>query len=265
MNVWSDIMLQIKELMNQLTANKPLYYAFLSFILVLFGILEIWVIQGKRKKDIKKIKQTFKQEEPTLKPVPKTKEQEQANLELQKVIAQMEKDLEKKNENTIRNFEEQQEESAIISYQELLEHTKSLKQAEISQIKESSKEEKLEKIPQRLERTPIREVEPEFLKEDDDFEKLTGQQMSRFKSTEFISPIYGRMPQDLPREKEAVISRTQRPASLREIRNQRRESRWENPVYESSQLELTRASSLEEENMRSDEFLNSLKEFRKNL
>ena len=44
MNVWSDIMLQIKELMNQLTANKPLYYAFLSFILVLFGILEIWVI-----------------------------------------------------------------------------------------------------------------------------------------------------------------------------------------------------------------------------
>lgn len=258
-------MLQIKELISQLTANKPLYYAFLSFIVILFGILEIWVIQGKRKKDIKKIKQVFKQEEPTVK-APKTKEQEQANLELQKVIAQMEKDLEKKNENTIRNFEEQQEENAIISYQELLEHTKSLKQSEISQIKENAEPQRTI-VPQTLERTPLKQEEPNFLleEEEDDFEQMTGQKNAKFKSTEFISPIYGRMKEEPSRESKPIISRSERPISLREIRNQRKAT-WEStPVYDASQLELTRSHSLEEENMRSDEFLQSLKEFRKNL
>lgn len=261
MNVWSDIMLQVQEWISQLTANKPLYYAFLTFILILFGILEIWVIQGKRKKDIKKIKQTFQQEEQPK--VPKTKEQEQANLELQKVIAQMEKDLEKKNENTIRKFEEQQEESAIISYQELLEHTKSLKQSEIAQADSISYEKKPTSIPQILERTPVKE-EPMYSFEEDDFEEITGQKMSKFKSTEFISPIYGRVSTENTQKKTPVISRSDRPTSLREIRNQR-QTTWESPIYETNHLELTRSNPLEEENIRSDEFLNSLKEFRKNL
>lgn len=86
-------------------------------------------------------------------------------IDLDFVLEKMQEDLGKKEKDTIRSFEEEQEEKSIISYQELLKKTKKEDIIEPLDFKE----------------------EPEIIeiKDEECHEK-------KFKNSDFISPIYGK-------------------------------------------------------------------------
>lgn len=174
-----------------------------------------------------------------------TDDQLEAKKELERLYQKMSEDLEKQNSasDEIEEFEKEQEENAIISYQELM--------AQADKLKEEAK--KYEKTAEDKADMKVREAIQTFKKRDI---KKSKKEMNRskpneskygtnkgFKSSDIISPIYGvqsnkkmlKKKTDANKEKSDIISK----------------------AYEKKQFEDEKTQNLD--------FLNSLKEFRKNL
>lgn len=159
-----------------------------------------------------------------------TDEQKKAKEELERVYAQMSMDLEKQEEekDNIDEFEREQEENAIISYQELMAAAEKLKsQADKYEAHiEDSADTKVHEAMNTYKEHTEKNVKPEKKEEH-----------HGFKNSEIISPIYGiqkeKKKSSPKRANDDIIGR----------------------AYEGSNIES-------EQNM---DFLNSLKEFRKNL
>lgn len=170
-----------------------------------------------------------------IKPAELTEEQKQAKAELERVYEQMSADLEKQEEkhDDIDAFEREQEENAIISYQELMAAAEKLKQE--ANGYEAHVEDKADMRVNEAMNT-YKEHTEKAIKKQEEKPAYHG-----FKNSEIISPIYG-----IQRENSGEKSS---PKPQR------------NGIIGRAYEEV----NPESENEKNVDFLNSLKEFRKNL
>lgn len=149
---------------------------------------------------------------------------------IEEVLKAMQGDLEKQKYETIDRYEEEQEENAVISYQELLNRKLALNNEEILKVEKSE------------------ETTSNYLDELPDFkdivlEPIPDRDENRpFMNSEFVSPIFGRL-----------SSNVEYPTVKKTVETE----------------ELVQTSVLKDDdfdlNTENDEFLNTLKEFRRNL
>ena len=215
-------------------------------------------------------------------------EKTQAQLELQRLTAELEKAAEEEKAIDLTHFEQEQEEEAIISMEELLKKGDELyDKNEVTQYMDEGNEpinlEELEKSfivetePINIE--PNQEVSPvmnmveavsptviemnDFLQPEEQM-NLQEVRETKFKSTPFISPVFGLQPERVERVQKPVQIETpiEKPKVVEEIE--------EVPVVlpHPDQIALEQTASLEkfdEEIRKTNEFLHQLKELQKNL
>ncbi len=179
----------------------------------------------------------------------KLKEVEEQPNELEALLQKMQEDVNVTPEEVVRNFEQEQEDKAIISYQELVDSVKSGKiEIEDDDTGEVNYVENLVPTDE-----PIMAIEPES-----EEEKVTPQMVKeaiesisnnvvveepkKFKKSDFISPVFGIM--DESEIEYPTIKKTESTLEL---------------------LNTKDYNELSEEIKRQEEFLEALKEFRKNL
>lgn len=186
-------------------------------------------------------------------------------LEIEKVLEKMQKDLEATPEEVVNNFEKEQEEKSIISYQELV---SSLKK------EEPVKEEIVQTLTQDMKNIKddvdvidiedeivVKKVEPkEEIEEKEEIKNEVYQK--KFKSTDFISPIFGKVDSIKDADYPTVpqFSREEKLEELLEDVPMKMTRTMKNNLEETLDIE-----PLQEEIRKNDEFLRSLKNFRSNL
>lgn len=142
------------------------------------------------------------------------------------IIEAMQKDIDEEKENPVELFEQEQEEKAIISYQELLNAKNKVEKKEVEKLVIPSIEEVLE-IEEKPKATPV-----------------LATPQPKFTNSEFVSPVFGKMDRNASNVQLHV----------------------EEDEYKEHELERTlNIEPLTEEIKKNNEFLNALKEFRKNL
>lgn len=202
--------------------------------------------------------------------------EENNTTEIEKLIEQMEEDSRLKPEEVVANFEMEQEAQSIISYQELVNAVKNRKD---------------EYYEDELESKPLSKVS-DFIKENDNtFDEDDAKKMidsisnnstkdltnelddTKFKKTEIISPIFGRIEdtnevdypkiskvkeEDLLKDEALDVSQEAALSALNDIYNHMAEElKKSNPKLKNEES-LKRYTN-------NEEFLQSLKDFRKNL
>lgn len=203
--------------MEQLFNDQSLLYIITGILIAILIILLSLVVRVKPKR-----KETTNEIETPIETI--ELDEDNSKIDIEQVISQLQRDIEEQ-KNGIKRFEDEQEEKSIISYQELFEQT----QKEIS-----NQEVKAEPINNKIEN-----IENE-------------QPIKKFRNSEFISPIFGRVDNDI---KYPTIP------SFRE----KEEEEKPQPI-ETIEIEKTiDLKPLQEEIKKNEEFLNMLKEFRKNL
>ena len=229
---------------NLIISNIYLYIFIIIGLIVLTSILLIFATNDKKRRQIKNdFVEAEKIEEELSKPV----ETEVSN-KLEEILQKMQEDIDLKPEEVVKKFEEEQEEKAIISYQELLDNVKSGKIEVIDD--EESNINFVENLNLEVANEPIMEISdedmsvtPQMVK--DAVESITvssiKEEPKKFRKSEFISPVYGIMNEKI---EYPSIKKTE---NMLDIMNTK------------DYNELT------EEIKRQEEFLNALKEFRKNL
>ena len=230
---------------NFLLAN---IYLYICILIVLVIIATILFIIASNQRNRKKIKDDYVQAEKVEAELEKIEEAPQSS-ELEDILKKMQEDIDLKPEDVVKKFEEEQEEKAIISYQELVDNVKSGKIEVIDD--EESDVNFVESLEVDLTEEPIIEtiedeessVTPEMLKEaiQSISESSVKEEPKKFKNSEFISPIYGVM-----------------------------ENNLEYPTVKKSETVLDIMNTkdyneLTEEIKKQEEFLNALKAFRNNL
>jgi len=230
---------------NFLLAN---IYLYICILIVLVIIATILFIIASNQRNRKKIKDDYVQAERVEAELEKIEEAPQSS-ELEDILKKMQEDIDLKPEDVVKKFEEEQEEKAIISYQELVDNVKSGKIEVIDD--EESDVNFVESLEVDLTEEPIIEtiedeessVTPEMLKEaiQSISESSVKEEPKKFKNSEFISPIYGVM-----------------------------ENNLEYPTVKKSETVLDIMNTkdyneLTEEIKKQEEFLNALKAFRNNL
>lgn len=228
---------------NFIISNIYLYICIIISLIILTSILLI-VATNERKR--RKIKNDFVAAEKIEEELD-TKEESVVSNKLEEILKKMQEDIDTKPEDVVRKFEEEQEEKAIISYKELVDNVKAGKIEVIDD--EESNINYVENLSLEVESEPIMQVEeepsvtPEMVKEaiSTISESSIKEEPKKFKKSEIISPIFGIMQDsvDYPKIKKSE--------NILDIMNTR------------DYNELT------EEIKRQEEFLNALKEFRKNL
>lgn len=215
------------ELIINLINNSTFYYCLMGVVYVLCIIFVVMLLVKRKHK---------KYEQP--KKIEQKKDFD--SMDLESVLSKMQEEVEKPKDE-IMTFEEEQEEKAIISYQELLKavkknvdevtEPKEIKQEPILEIKEELDEEKSALEPIVLQNDSEIKVTPAYEKKS-----------SKFQNSEFISPIYGRVDNEVEYPK---------------IKS------FEEPEQELDKtIVLPKIDSKMDDN---DEFLRILKEFRSNL
>lgn len=172
----------------------------------------------------------------------------QNQVDLASMLEQMQKDLEAEPEDIITHFEQDQEEQSIISYQELV---KTLKESKTAFVKEKEIMEQTIKEP--LNEEVVKIKQGEVTKVEIPVIDLEKPEKSKFQKTDVISPVYGKIGKD----KNKIQKKAQE--HIEELLQS--EDKDYKQVLEAT-LDLT---PLKEEIRRNDEFLASLKEFRRNL
>ncbi|MDD3187748.1 MAG: hypothetical protein PHD02_04710 [Bacilli bacterium] len=161
----------MNELINVFSDNKVLILAIVIFIfgLILLGYLITSILV--QKKDRKIVEKVEAENKPKI-------EETKVN-ELEHVLDKMQETIDKKaDDDTVSDFENSQEENAVISYQELLQAAKKdFPQMTSYDNKEESTVEIIEEVNNVSET-----LEPEVLEVEEP---------KKFRSSVFISPIYG--------------------------------------------------------------------------
>lgn len=153
----------------------------------------------------------------------------------EEIIEAMQKDIDSEKENAVELFEQEQEEKAIISYQELLN----------AKNKVEVKIEKDEPVMQA--NIPNEVVEPEVsVEREKAIPKLATTPEPKFTNSEFVSPVFGKMDRNIKNNVQIQVETSKE--------------------YDNYDLEKTlNIEPLTEEIKKNNDFLNALKEFRKNL
>ena len=204
-------------------------YIYVGIIIILVVIITITILSIKKDRD-EAIKARNKElQRPT-------EEVSRSKLELESVIDEMQKKLDMK-ENKITKYEEEQEENAIISYQELVKTMKkdSIPHNEVGmEVADSNVIDKIEEPLTYDIEEKVDYIYEEDIKEEPKIEEQKKE--PKFKNSEFISPIYG-TDKNLDIKKDVVTS---------------------NKAFVMDDI-------IDEDFDEEDEFLDSLKDFRKNL
>ncbi|MFA5603410.1 MAG: hypothetical protein WDA12_00960 [Bacilli bacterium] len=179
------------------------------------------------------------------------KKDETSQIEIDSVLEQMRSNLENQGQDQVRTFEEEQEEKSIISYQELLRINNKASNEEIEpEINEEQEEEKSPYTP--------------------------SEAVIKFRNSEFISPIYGRVDNDMeyptiPKIRRAKLGEDEEIDDLEPeieviIEEDIKPEVKVRELEPTDELEKTiDTSKLKEEMLKNEKFLNALREFRKNL
>lgn len=258
MKIWSDIMEFIESLVN----NSMFYYIIVALTYVLLIVFVVTLIMKNKSK--KRAKQKLQE----------AHKKDIESVDLEAVLGKMQEDVEKPKEE-VRTFEEEQEAKAIISYQELLQAVKKdvtevtsvnldevevftdpMEEADLPTVKAMSKQIDNPLKPEVLETEIVKEEIPVVMEEPKEEPKRVERPIdlvrpkheSKFQNSEFISPIYGRVNNE-------VEYPTVRPQAKPDVKV---EEKLEN-------LEKTIVFKPINDNIDNDEFLKALKEFRNNL
>ncbi len=233
----------METIYNLILSNIYLYIFIIIGLIVLTSILLILAVNEKKRL---KIKNDFVEAEKVEEELNKVEETPMTS-KLEEILQKMQEDMEVKPEDVVKKFEEEQEEKAIISYQELVDNVKAGKIEVIDD--EESNVNFVENLHVDVTSEPIMEiadedaVTPQMVK--DMVENITvssvKEEPKKFKKSEIISPIFGVM------EENFEYPKVKKSENILDIMNTR------------DYNELT------EEIKRQEEFLNALKEFRRNL
>lgn len=252
MNLWSDIMKYLDFVSN----NLYLYLAIITLLLIVDVILTIICLNQRKRKKIKKdfeeieaISNNDSEEVSDVKP--------EVAFELEKILDQMQHDMEVKPEEAVRMFEEEQEQKAIISYQELVDSVNSNKidvvddeegdmdyvaalEAQINPSVDYKEEVISDKIDNNT------EVFDDYANKShlDVIDELNYDEApKKFKSSELLSPVFGRMQPDFEYKKIGSFATTN------------------NKV----EVEQVAGTTVDNDIKNNEDFLNALIEFRNNL
>ncbi len=198
--------------MIDIDINNQIMLGIAAFVILLLLGNVLYIILKDRKKDkeeiddimasvAKKENQSFEKVEEKkveLKEVPtqiiETKEEEpqvdfiEKKSEIEEMLEKMQQDLEAKSEDVVETFEKEQEEKSIISYQELVKtihKDNAVNKIEVEEpviettVQEESTPATQNLMNEKIELTENKPKETEAVK--------------KFKNTDFISPIYGKM------------------------------------------------------------------------
>lgn len=225
----------MNSLMNIIN-NSTFYYVAvaLAYVLVIFFVIFL-LVKNKRKR-IERVK---------IEDAPK---KDTESVDLEAVLDKMQEDVNKTKVDEVKSFEEEQEEKAIISYQELLKAVKK-DVDDVTKVEIPSEEKPVvvedeeakvqimpEEVVEKSVSTPVVET----------MEEKETRKPSKFQNSEFISPIYGRVNNDVKYPKIPAFREKQE------------------PINHEDDLEKTIVFDAIK-NDDNDEFLKALKEFRNNL
>lgn len=225
----------MNSLMNIIN-NSTFYYVVvaLAYVLVIFFVIFL-LVKNKRKR-IERVK---------IEDAPK---KDIESVDLEAVLDKMQEDVNKTKVDEVKSFEEEQEEKAIISYQELLKAVKK-DVDDVTKVEIPSEEKPVvvedeeakvqimpEEVVEKSVSTPVVET----------MEEKETRKPSKFQNSEFISPIYGRVNNDVKYPKIPAFREKQE------------------PINHEDDLEKTIVFDAIK-NDDNDEFLKALKEFRNNL
>ena len=229
---------------NLIITNIYLYICIIIGLIILTSILLILATNERKRR---KIKNDFIQAEKVEEELSQI-EEKPINNELEEILRKMQEDIDIKPEDVVKKFEEEQEEKAIISYQELVDNVKAGKIEVVDD--EESDVNYVETLNIDMTQEPIMEISseeseitPQMVK--DVIENISSssikEEPKKFKKSDFISPIYGIIDEKL---EYPTVKKTENVLDIMNTRDY---------------------NKLTEEIKRQEEFLNALKEFRKNL
>lgn len=237
MNIWSDSMKWIENIMS----NQVLFYSFLAIFCI--GAIVLFTLIYMDRKNLKLFQAEEKNLLDELKGYEETKEEikitqineeEKPKANLEEVLEKMQADLDKK-EDVVAIFEQEQEEKAIISYQELL-------QSKNKNVEGSNKE--LLSVIEQISNPDVSIYEE--VEEPIEVISTVSSEPKKFKTTDFISPVYGKQNSNIEYPKIPNFN------ELKEARN-------------NIELEKKMDTFEELDGNHNDAFLNALKEFRSHL
>lgn len=204
------------------------------------------IVNAKPREETKEIK---KEESP----IKVTQVSPKSQLNLEEMLGQMQSDLDKKH-NIIDEYEKAQDENAIISIKELEqradnnieEYEKEQEEESVISVKDLNLKglEKLEQEEEEMKR-PLRKA----------ISSINHDERKKFKSTDFISPIFGKMEQK-PEYPKVKAYNKEADLSINEYFGEDVEKDFN---------ETINTKPLNNEMEKNIEFLNALKEFRNNL
>lgn len=249
-------------ILNAFLDHKLLFGAIMFIILINLGCILYLVIKERRKdrEEIEDLVTSISSAKP--REIEEVKEEVPVNkgaLEIEKVLEKMQKDLEATPEEVVNNFEKEQEEKSIISYQELVSSLKKdepVKEEIIETLKQDMKDD-IDVIDIEDE-IVVKKVEPKEEIEENKNEVY----QKKFKNTDFISPIFGKIDSIKDTDYPTVpqFSREEKLEELLEDVPIKMTRTMKNNLEETLDIE-----PLQEEIRKNDEFLRSLKNFRSNL
>lgn len=284
------------QYLNELIQNKALFFSVISVLVATIAFIG-YLIYRERKRDQEEIDEIMSSlVEPKRKPIieeieedkeekmeavqevevkkeePVMETKQDSPLDIEAMLEQMQKDLSAKAEDVVATFEQEQEENSIISYQELV---RSLKGEKVA----STKIEQPVKVEEPVVEVKKEEPHAEQLSMDTMIEE-SKPEIKKFKNTEFISPIYGKMdehleypkvPQfhnndrEIEKELETYESNTESSLVNKNIDDFLGDFDFDNNIEVNSLEQTLNMKPLSEEIKKNDEFLQALKDFRKNL
>lgn len=274
-------------MLNILFEHKIIFFIILTVILINAVCLVVLIIKERKadKEEIEEIVNELMDAKPREKtiqvPIHESEELDKTTViepikeekaDISSMLNAMQKDLKaKEDEDSVANFEAEQEEKSIISYKELVNSLRN--KGEIKQVR------KTEAIPvidiENTDEVPVIDIEDKVdapvIEIDDEVEpikKMIENKNSfdsstvvkkKFKTTEFISPVYGKMENIaeypvIKNNRHEMVEKVSEPIRSRE--------EYRNNISLEESLDL---QPLSDEIKKNDEFLNALKDFRKNL
>lgn len=247
------------------TNNLYLYLAIIIALLIVDIILSIVCINQRKRKNIKdefiEIEKEIEQEDivDDIKP--------EVAFELEQILNQMQQDIETKPEEVVRKFEEEQEQKAIISYQELVDSVNNNKIDVVDdeegtidfvaalemENKNNNSVDYLEKVEDISSSATLNSIDDNNL---DSVSPITNKSHldvidemdyddvpKKFKSSEILSPVFGRMQPDFEYRKIDSFANTNNKVEIEQVAGE----------------------SVETDLKNNEDFLKALIEFRNNL
>ena len=229
----------------------------------------------KEKEVIKELEKGLNQQEVQKIESTETKFEEKKS-EIEEMLEKMQEDLDKKPEDVVTTFENEQEEKAIISYQELVDSIKEKSpKVEIVDDELEYHQNKLqEELSQTIEAIENKEPRLQEIEVSSTNDKTT-EAVKKFKNTDFISPVYVKMDEHLEyptvpsfeKHEQIEIDFDDDYLELenRNIDDYLDEFDFKNNMEINTLEQTLDMPPISKEIKKNDEFLQALKEFRKNL